>query len=410
MGLAILIVIMRFYIIITFIIIMIYAFRQMIFSLNRSVGEQKLYYLDIIDSELPQVSVIMPVSAADKDVARSLEMILKSDYPAHKYEIIPVMQSMNDDIRRTLDRFSLLHANVHPFSAVEGNNGEQISMNEIVRFSKGEIILMLGAGYLLPKGIIRNIAISFLDPEVGAVMGRVIPLNVSSGLAVRLQDLERAGVYQVDQQARYNLNLIPQHSKTLSGFRKDLILKLNGFRNGISREDAEFSLKLYLRGWKILYANRVECYEKVAESWTDRSHEVIDWVRGQARMFLRHSLPVLKSKFLTPLEKFDTITMSFVYFVPLMLLISIIFSLALFFLGKINLFYSFFIFSLISTYSFFGNSSPFFQIGTGSLLDGGVERIKLLPLFMFNLVYYMWYASQGALSAISDFLFKRKQQ
>ena len=67
-----------------------------------------------------------------------------------------------------------------------------------------------------------------------------------------------------------------------------------------------------------------------------------------------------------------------------------------------NLIDSVIVFLLIATYNSFGNAAPFFQIGAGALLDGGVERIKLLPILMFNFVFYMWYISKGSFLAIFD--------
>jgi len=61
------------------------------------------------------------------------------------------------------------------------------------------------------KDVIRELVMAFVDPEVGAVMGRVVPRNNAESLLTRLLALERSGGYQVDQQARYNLDLFPQY-------------------------------------------------------------------------------------------------------------------------------------------------------------------------------------------------------
>ena len=93
-----------------------------------------------------------------------------------------------------------------------------------MKISKGDVIIVFDADYLPPKGIIRDIAITFKDPEVGAVMGRVIPENSHRNFLTRVLDLERSGGYQVDQQARYNLGLLPQYGGTVGGFRKKITM------------------------------------------------------------------------------------------------------------------------------------------------------------------------------------------
>ena len=61
------------------------------------------------------------------------------------------------------------------------------------------------------KDLLTSLALAFQDPEVGAVMGRVIPYNVDTNMLTRLLNLARSGGYQADQQARYNLRTLPQY-------------------------------------------------------------------------------------------------------------------------------------------------------------------------------------------------------
>ena len=84
MGLALLIYTLKSYIIVISIIVLIYSLRHFIFSMNRSIGEQKLYYQDIVDTNLPMVTVIIPMHNAEILAAQSLKTILNSDYPSEK--------------------------------------------------------------------------------------------------------------------------------------------------------------------------------------------------------------------------------------------------------------------------------------------------------------------------------------
>jgi len=217
MGLALLVIILKGYIIIIAFILLAYTIRHFIFSLNRSIGEQKLYYQDIMDTDLPTVTVIIPMHNEELVANESLENIVHTAYPKDKLEIIPVEDHSEDGTLAILDKYASEFDNVHPYVRDTGTRGKPAAMNEVMEFATGEVIIVFDADYLPPKGIIRDIAISFLDPEVGAVMGRVIPHNVGTNLLTRLLDLERTGGYQIDQQARYNLNLVPQYGGTVGG-------------------------------------------------------------------------------------------------------------------------------------------------------------------------------------------------
>lgn len=92
--------------------------------------------------------------------------------------------------------------------------------------------------------MLKQIALGFEDPQVGAVMGRVIPYNTNTNMLTRLINLERSGGYQVDQQARYNLKTIPQYGGTVGGFRKDFLLETGGFNPKVLAEDTELTYRL----------------------------------------------------------------------------------------------------------------------------------------------------------------------
>jgi cellulose synthase/poly-beta-1,6-N-acetylglucosamine synthase-like glycosyltransferase len=402
MALVILILFLRIYLFFTFFVMIFYTIRHFIFSVNRTIGEQKLYYQDILDSDLPSVTVIIPMHNEEKVAKHSMENVLKTDYPKHILEIIPVNDHSDDRTKEILDDFAARYPQIKPFHRESGKRGKPSALNDVMEFAKGDIIIVFDADYLPPRGIIRDIALSFKDPEVGAVMGRVIPQNVGSNLLTRLLDLERTGGYQVDQQARYNMRLIPQYGGTVGGFRKIVAQSLDGFDPRIITEDTELTFKLYERGWKVVYANRAECYEEAPEDWSVRSRQVMRWARGHTQVFFRFWISLFKSKYLTFKEKLDGILLLSVYLIPLLLLFGMINAVALFFLGEMNIYDSVVLFLMIAFYSSFGNAAPFFQIGAGALLDGGRQRIRLLPILMFNFVFYMWYISKGSFLAIFD--------
>ena len=261
---------------------------------------------------------------------------------------------------------------------------------------------MFDADYLPPKGILKDIAVSFSDPEIGAVMGRVIPINTGANMLTRLLDLERTGGYQVDQQARYNLKLVPQYGGTVGGFRKEFILTMGGFDANILAEDTELTFRLLVAGWKVIYANRAECYEEAPEDWDVRARQVMRWSRGHTQVMFKYLWPMLSSDYLSAKEKFDATLLLFIYTVPIILLLGLCDSLALFFLGEMHIIAGLIAFIFVGAYNTFGNFAPFYQIGIGSLLDGATGRILLLPFLIFNFFFNTWYMSRGFVDAIID--------
>lgn len=402
------VLILKSYLIFVVFIMILYTVRHIVFTFNRLVGKQRIYYQDIVDSELPSVSVFIPMHNEEKVATNILDLLIATDFPRSKLEIIPINDHSTDRTKEILDRYASIYPFVKPLHRSNGMRGKPAALNDALNLAQGEIIVVFDADYLPPKGILRDMAVSFKDPEVGAVMGRVIPENTPKNLLTRLIDLERSGGYQVDQQARYNLRLIPQYGGTVGGFRKAVVLSLGGFEPNILAEDTELTFRIYIKGWKVAYANRLECYEEVPQQWDVRARQIRRWARGHSQVMFKYLLPLLRTTHLSALEKIDGCLLLFIYTMPFILLMGILDSLVLFFLGEMQIIENIIVMLFIAAYNTFGNVATFYQIGTASLLDGAVERVRLLPLFLFNFLYNLWYISLGFLDAIIDLLTKRK--
>ena len=156
----------------------------------------------------------------ERVVRQCLDALLRCDYPRHLLEIIPIDDHSTDGTGAILDDYAARHAEIRPLHRRDGQRGKPAALNDALAMARGDVIVVFDADYVPNRGALREIAICFKDPEVGAVMGRVVPYNTRRNLLTRLLDLERSGGYQVDQQARHNLRLMPQYGGTVGGFRR----------------------------------------------------------------------------------------------------------------------------------------------------------------------------------------------
>jgi cellulose synthase/poly-beta-1,6-N-acetylglucosamine synthase-like glycosyltransferase len=407
---AMVILLLKIYIFIVAAVMIVYAIRSFLFSINRAYGEQALYYQDILEASMPTITVstIIPMHNEDKVVRHSMDAMLDLDYPRDKLEIIPINDHSEDNTGAILDEYALKYPDlIHPFNRTEGSRGKPAALNDTLERAKGDILILFDADYIPPRNLVRDLAVCFRDPEVGAVMGRVIPMNTKNSTLARLLDLERTGGYQVDQQARFNMRLINQYGGTVGGFRKELCRNMGSFDITNLAEDTELTFKLYINGWKVLYANRLECYEEAPETWQVRARQVNRWARGHTRCLIKYLFPLLRSKFLSPREKLDGVLLLGIYIIPLVLLLGLIDSLILFYLGEMNILSGSLIMLILAVYNLFGNSGPFFQIAIGVLLDGGKQRLRLIPMVMVGFIVYLFSTSRGGFDAIMDSIFRR---
>lgn len=404
MGISIL----KGYMVFCIVIIVIYIVRHFLFGINRMAGRQRIYYNDIYSDKMKKISVLIPMHNEEQVLSYVLDSLLECEYDRDRLEIIPINDNSTDRTKELLDEYHKKYEFIRPLHRNCPDRGKPAGLNDAMKLATGEIIIVFDADYRPAKGMLKQLAIAFEDPEVGAVMGRVIPYNTNTNLLTRLINLERSGGYQVDQQARYNLKTLPQYGGTVGGFRKELMQSMGGFNPLVLAEDTELTYRLYTNGWKVIYANSAECYEEAPETWEVRGRQIRRWSRGHNQVLFRYFFRTILTPNMNLREKLDGILLLLVYAVPFFLLLGQLASLILFFLGAMDLFSGWWVLLFVGMYCSFGNFAPFFEIGTALFLDGIKGEVFLLPLLLFNFYFYMWHISLGFLDAVADVITKRK--
>ena len=381
---------------------MLYAMRHAVFAYQRIYKKQRLYYGSIQDSELPPISILIPMYNEEQVLEYVLDALIDCEYPKELLEIIPINDNSTDKTRQMLDEYEKKHDIVKPIHRTSDLRGKVAALNDALKIVKNEIILVFDADYRPSKDLVNQLVLAFEDPEAGAVMGRVIPHNAGKNWLTRLLNLERSGGYQADQQARYNLKTVPQYGGTVGGFRKSLVMEEGGFDPRVLAEDTELTFRLFTKGWKVIYANSAECYEEVPESWNVRAKQIRRWSRGHNQVMFKYFFPVLFSKHMNFREKADGILLLLVYLVPALFALGLIDSIALFFLGEIGILTGWWVILFIGAYNSYGNFAPFYEISTAALIDGIKNDILLLPLLTFNFYFYLWNITLGFFDALAD--------
>lgn len=402
------ITILKAYLFIVIVLMMLYTIRHYIFSFLRMNGRQRIYYNDIMSSKMKKISVLIPMHNEELVLNNVLDSLLECDYDRDLLEIIPIDDNSSDRTEELLDEYHRKYEFIRPIHRRCPDRGKPAGLNDAMKIATGEIIIVFDADYRPAKNMLKELAIAFEDPEVGAVMGRVIPYNTNKNMLTRLINIERSGGYQVDQQARYDLKTIPQYGGTVGGFRKDVIMEMGGFNPYVLAEDTELTYRFFTNGWKVIYANSAECYEESPETWEVRGRQIRRWARGHNQVLFRYFFRTLATPNMNLREKIDGMMLLLVYAIPALFFLAQMDALALFFLGKMQQFEGWYILLFLGVYNSFGNFAPFFQIGTAMVADGIKGEALMLPMLLFNFYFYMWQITLGFFDAIADMITHRK--
>jgi cellulose synthase/poly-beta-1,6-N-acetylglucosamine synthase-like glycosyltransferase len=381
-------------------IVCIYLIRHYAFTVNRLFGRQRQPYLDIDTADWPEVTVVIPAHNEEKVIGEILEALLEVDYPRDRMTIMPVNDRSKDKTGEIIDDFTKENPDIFkPFHRKKGMGGKAAALRDATTRIETDIMLVFDADYIPGRGLIKQLVAPFFDPEVGAVMGRVVPYNVDSNLLTRLLDLERAGGYQVDQQARMNMKLVPQYGGTVGGVRKTALLSVGNWRVDSLAEDTDLTYRLLVNGWKTVYQNRSECYEQVPETWTSRLRQIMRWAKGHNQATARYSIKLIRNKRTSWVEKLDGFLLLGVYLMSPILIFGWSLGIVLWYLGEPKA--GLIIILLVTSYSTLGNFAVFFEIAAATHLDGSRGRIKLLPFVFLGFLVSLFSITRAAFAHIA---------
>ena len=390
------------------VIMMIYGVRHFLFTVNRLVGKQRHPYIDISVARWPMITVFIAAHNEEKVISGCIEALLNTDYPQECLKIIPVNDRSVDNTGALIDDYVTRHPNrIAPFHRTGGKPGKSAALKDALQFAVGDIAIIFDADYVPGRGLLKQLVAPFFDPEVGAVMGRVVPINSGANLLTRLLDLERSAGYQVDQQARMNMNLLPQYGGTVGGVRLSAVQAVGGWHDDTLAEDTDITFRLMLNGWKTVYTNRSECYEEVPEDWAVRIKQVTRWAKGHNQVLARYWWQFATSKYLTWGQRIDGLLLLFVFVIPVIMLAGWLMALGLYFLNAGSLLSQLIPVFALMVYGTLGNFAAFFEIVVAVLIDGNRRRLRLLPLNMLGFLVSLFAISGAVWSQMVDKLFKR---
>jgi cellulose synthase/poly-beta-1,6-N-acetylglucosamine synthase-like glycosyltransferase len=379
-----------------FAILSIYTIRHYIFYWNRLFVRQKRCFQDLAGSWLPSVSILVPMHNEEIVAENCLKRLIEMDYPKFNghYEIIVIDDYSTDKTAEIVDAIAEKHHFVKVLHRDEaGGHGKGEALKVGTLLAKNDVILIFDADYQPSRNVVKRLVSPFQDPEIGLVMGRVVPINSPQSFLTRIIDIERSGGYQVDQQARYNLGLIPQYGGTVGGIRRHVLTSVGGWDVTKLAEDTDITYRVYLGGWKVGYINIAECFEEGVPTWIERRRQLRRWAIGHNQCLFTHFWPTIKSPVLTWTQKVDGILLLGVYVVPLLMLIGWFVGVYVYLFEQYWWWILFMALLFTLSYNSIGNFAIFNEVGIGIMLDKRGRAAYLLPLNLFNFFANIWVCS-----------------
>lgn len=134
----------------------------------------------------PQVSVIIPAYNEENSIEKKVRNTLELEYPQDKMEILVGSDGSTD---KTSEIMSNLSNNKIRFFDFKQNRGKTAVQNDLVKESKGEILVFTDAASFLSPDSLKKIVRDFADPRIGCVGGKMLFVDLDRNLTTKSQGI-----------------------------------------------------------------------------------------------------------------------------------------------------------------------------------------------------------------------------
>ncbi|NWF50727.1 MAG: glycosyltransferase family 2 protein [Ignavibacteriaceae bacterium] len=241
------------------------------------------------DGYFPFVSIIVPVFNEEKMLKNSINSLLEIDYP--NYEIIIVDDGSKDktkEVAESLVGFQKGKTSDVKVSLIsKPNGGKARALTAGISLSQAEFVLCMDGDSQLSPDSLKMAVRHFKNPEIGAVAGNVKVLNRGRFLTdlQALEYIEGLNMARAAQSFMRLVNIIPG---PIGLFRKKAIEQVGYYSSDTYAEDADLTLKILAKGWKIYYEPRSISYTEAPAKLQQLLKQRYRWTRGIIQSIRKH--------------------------------------------------------------------------------------------------------------------------
>ena len=278
-------------------------------------------------SNLPQVTIQLPIYNERFVVARLLEEVSQVDYPRELLQI-QVLDDSTDETHPYTERLCNEYraaglpveyrhrANRHGFKAG--------ALQEGLATATGELIAIFDADFVPPRDFLRRTVDFFVDPEVGVVQTRWSYLNKEYSILTEVEAMLLDGHFVLEHGARCGSGLFFNFNGTAGVLRRAMIEDAGGWQHETLTEDSDLSYRAQLKGWRFVYVPMLACPSELPVETYGFQVQQARWAKGLTQVAIKLLPRIWKAKlpFRIKAEAFLHLTPNISY--PLMLIISML--------------------------------------------------------------------------------------
>lgn len=215
---------------------------------------------------------------------RTLNSIIKSNYPKENIQLIIITSGSTDDTTKFCENFAKDHytIDIEVLSENLPKKGKPPALNYGLKYVKNDIVILYDSGCILEPDTLKNLIAPFQDNKINAVIGPVLVKNwktnkLTRGIFLDYASLSGGGLlFETKNRLGSSAYSFGRNFAVSTKY----LLKYGGFNEDSMTEDLYLSVLLNLDGVNIHFSPKAKVYEYVPNTWEFLVKQRTRWLAG----------------------------------------------------------------------------------------------------------------------------------
>ncbi|WP_438311966.1 glycosyltransferase [Sporosarcina sp. FA9] len=244
-----------------------------------------------IDQQGLSVTVVIPAYNEAVVIKKTVEAILRSNYPIEEILVIDdgskdftaarVKKNFSDEPKVKLIR--------------KRNGGKASALNVGFQKAIGDIVITIDADTVFGENTISQLVRHFNNPEIAAVSGNCKIGNIKNQLTL-WQHIEYVTANNLEKRALHELGCITVVPGSNSAWRKKVVEEAGFFHNDTLAEDTDLTLRILNAGYKIIFDAEAISYEECPETAKEFLKQRFRWSYGIVQSLWKNRREIINSE------------------------------------------------------------------------------------------------------------------
>jgi len=208
------------------------------------------------ESELPRITVQLPLFNEMYVVERLLESVTGMDYPRHLLEIQVLDDSTDETVRiarAAVEKHKQQGVDIQYIHRADRTGFKAGALENGMKMANGQLIAIFDADFTPKPDCLRRMVDFFTEERIGMVQMRWGHINANYSLLTRIQEVLLDGHFVVEQASRNRTGAFFNFNGTAGMWRREAIEWSGGWQHDTLTEDTDLSFRAQLMGWKFVY-------------------------------------------------------------------------------------------------------------------------------------------------------------